>query len=75
MIAPASPLRIPRHSFSADDAESSALERLRGGREPGRLANMAGGLFLLALTAVSGSALYAFARGPAAAPWVSASSR
>jgi hypothetical protein len=71
MTAPASPLRLHRLAPAPESFGSDALLR----KHSGRLSNLAGALFLATLTALSGSALYAFARGPAAPPLLTASSR
>jgi hypothetical protein len=80
MPAPASPLRI-RHTAARRSAPSVARfggldgvsHRLNTDGDGGRLQALAGALFLLALTVVSGSLLYSFARGPSAPPLLSAS--
>lgn len=71
MTPPASPLRLRAPVSARDSFASEAWLR----KEPARLSNMAGALFLMTLTALSGSLLYAFSRGPSATPLVHASSR
>lgn len=75
MTAPASPLRLRLQSSAPVSARDSLASEAWLRKEPARLSNMAGALFLMTLTALSGAVLYAFSRGPSATPLVHASTR
>lgn len=61
-------------SFALELDRNGVTHRLATDGDGGRMQALAGALFLLALTLVSGSLLYSFARGPSAPPLISASS-